>query len=95
MRDFLQVVVAPLVIPVSERARFSERLPMQSGRLSFVTRESFAFDAFDLHDDPVLHDHRHLAKLQAHERLANMFDRIAQLSRIPSCRKRRFGRRFV
>ncbi len=95
MRDFLQVVVAPLVIPVSERARFVRRLPKWSGRLAFVTRESFSFDPFDLHDDPVLHDHRHLAKLQANERLSNVFDRIAQLSRIPPFRKRRFGRRSV
>ena len=63
--------------------------------LAFVTRKSFSFDSFDLHDDPVLHDHRHLAKLQSDKRLPNMFDGVSQLPRIPPCRKRRFGRGSV
>ena len=69
-------------------------------QLAFVTREPFSFDPFDLHHNAVLHDHRHLAKLQARKRLSNMFDlsesddSVAGLSDIASLLSNRYPPNF-
>jgi hypothetical protein len=50
--------------------------------LAFASAKSFSFDAFHLHHHSVLHDDRDLAELQAHQRAADMFQRMVELARI-------------
>jgi hypothetical protein len=47
--------------------------------LAFAAWKTFSFDAFHLHDDSILDNRRNLAKLKAHERLANVFERRFEL----------------
>src|SRR5262245_26488017 len=68
--------------------------PPTVGRaLTFATAESTSLDAFHLYHDSILHDDRHLPKLQSSKRLANVFQYSVQarlrLPVIGTCRGQR------